>query len=78
VLSGQRDTDSNGLRVKSYQRNGSMNSLLYRLANTFCESVLKDEENFSDEDVLDLSELFTFMADRLYIVEEEDESEDGE
>jgi hypothetical protein len=55
-----------------------MNSLLYRLANTFCESVLKDEENFSDEDVLDLSELFTFMADRLYIVEEEDESEDGE
>jgi hypothetical protein len=55
-----------------------MNSLLYRLADSFCQSILQNEEDFSDEEVLDLSELFTFMAERLYIVEDEDESDDGE
>jgi hypothetical protein len=55
-----------------------MNSLLYRLADSFCQSILHNEEDFSDEEVLDLSELFTFMAERLYIVEDEDESDDGE
>jgi hypothetical protein len=70
--------DLNGLKAKKYLWSGSMNSLLYRLADSFCQSILHNEEDFSDEEVLDLSELFTFMAERLYIVEDEDESDDGE